>query len=74
MTWWAGVVLGSLAGGFLIYLFESWEARRGFRSWIVLADSEGEFIIPSFNKLWWWIMISIVILLAGLVIGVMLSK
>jgi hypothetical protein len=74
MTWWAIVVLGALAGGFLIFLFERWEAQRGFRSWTVLADSDGELFIPSFNKLWWWIVISVLILLAGLIVGVLLSK
>jgi hypothetical protein len=74
MTWWAIVVLGALAGGFLIFLFERWEVKGGFRSWTVLADSDGELIIPSIKKLWWWILISVVILLAGLIIGVMLSK
>ena len=74
MTWWAIVVLGALAGGFLIFLFEGWEAKRGFRSWTILADSDGEIIIPSWRKIWWWILISVVILLAGLVIGVLLSK
>ena len=70
MTWWAIVVLGALAGGVLIFLFERWEAKRGFRSWTVLAESDGELIIPSCRKLWWWILISVVILLNGLFIGV----
>jgi hypothetical protein len=74
MTWWAIVVLGGLAGGFLIFLFERWEVKRGFRSWTILANSEGELIIPSCRKLWWWFLISAVMLLAGLIAGVLLSK
>ena len=73
-TWWAIVVLGALAGGLLIFLFERWAAKRGFRSWAVLANGDGELIIPSCKKLGWWIVISVVILLAGLIIGVLLSK
>jgi hypothetical protein len=74
MTWWAMVVLGGLAGGLLIFLFERWQAKRGFQSWTVLANGDGELIIPSGRKLWWWILISVVILLNGLIIGVLLSK
>jgi hypothetical protein len=74
MTWWAIVVLGALAGGLLIFLFERWAAKRGFRSWTVLANGDGELIIPSCKKLWWWILISVAVLLNGLVVGVLLSK
>jgi len=73
-TWWAIVVLGALAGGLLIFLFERWEVKRGFRSWTVLAHSYGELIIPSFKRLWWWILISFNLMVAGLVIGITLSK
>ena len=72
MTWWAIVVLGALAGGFLIFLYEHWAVKRGFRAWIILAGSEGEVITPSWRKLWWWILISIVSLLIGLIAGVAL--
>lgn len=74
MTWWAIVVLGALAGGLLIFLFEWWEVKRGSRSWMVLADGEGELIIPPFKKLWWWIIISFNVMVAGLIIGIMFSR
>ena len=74
MTWWAIVVLGALAGGLLVFLFELWEVKRGFRAWAVLADGNGEPIIPSFKKLWWWILVSFTILIAGLILGIMLTK
>ncbi|MRR22165.1 hypothetical protein EG830_04210 [bacterium] len=74
MTWWAIVVLSALAGGILIFLFEWWEAKRGFRSWTVLANGDGELIIPSFKKLWWWILISFNIMVAGTIIGIILSR
>jgi hypothetical protein len=69
MVWWAIVVLGSLAGGFLIFLYEHWAVKRGFRAWIILAGTEGEVITPLWRKLWWWILISIVSLLIGLFAG-----
>ena len=74
MTWWAIVVLGALAGGLFIFLYEWWEAKRGFRSWTVLANGDGELIIPPFKKLWWWIIISFNVMVAGLIIGIVLSR
>ena len=70
--WWAMVVPGALAGGILIFLFELWEAKRGFRSWTVVAQGEGDLVIPSFRRLWWWIPASFVIQIAGLAMEVML--
>jgi hypothetical protein len=74
MTWWAIVVLGALAGGLLIFIFESWEVKRNYRAWSVLTGGEEELIIPQCKKLWWWILISIVILFAGLIAGVLLAR
>lgn len=72
MVWWAIVALGALAGGFLIFLYEHWAVKRGFRAWIILSVTEGEVITPSWRKLWWWILISINSLLIGLIAGVAL--
>ncbi len=74
MTWWAIVVLGALAGGLLVFLFEWWEVKRGFRSWTVPANGDGELIITPFKKLWWWIIISFNVMVAGLIIGIMFSR
>ena len=74
MTWWAIVVLGALPGGFLIFLFQRWTIKKEFRSWSVLANREGEIIIPTWGNLWWWLLISIGILFTGFLIGVALSK
>jgi len=70
--WWAMVALSALVGGLLVFLFELWEAKRGFRSWTVPAGGDGQLIIPPFRRLWWWIPVSLVILIAGLTIGVMM--
>lgn len=72
--WWAMVALSALAGGVLIFLYELWEAKSGFRSWTVIAQGEGEMVIPKFSRLWWWLPVSLVILIAGLVMGVMLLQ
>jgi hypothetical protein len=74
MTWWAIVVLGALPGGFLIFLFQRWAIKKEFRSWTILTSGDGEIMIPNWGKLWWWILISMGILFAGLFIGVILLK
>ncbi|MDP4222924.1 MAG: hypothetical protein Q8868_06380 [Bacteroidota bacterium] len=74
MNWWAIVILGALPGGILIYLYERWAVKKGFSAWIILAGSEGKVITPSWRELWWWIVISIQILIAGLIAGVMLVR
>ena len=74
MTWWAIVVLGALPGGLLIFLFQRWSLKKGFRSWTILTAGDGEIMIPKWGELWWWILISIGILFAGLLIGVVLIK
>jgi hypothetical protein len=72
--WWAMVALSALLGGLLIFLYGVWEARRGFRSWPVVTQGEGQLIIPPFRRLWWWIPVSFVIQITGLALGVMLIK
>jgi hypothetical protein len=72
MTWWAMVVLGALPGGLLIFLFQRWALNKDFRCWSVLTAGGGEIIVPQWGKLWWWILISLGIFFAGLLMGVML--
>ncbi|NQU88764.1 MAG: hypothetical protein HQ541_23725, partial [Mariniphaga sp.] len=65
---------GALPGGLLIFLFQRWSLKKDFRSWTILTSGDGEIMIPKWSKLWWWILISIVILFAGLLIGVVLAR
>jgi hypothetical protein len=74
MTWWAIVVLGALPGGFLISLFQRWAIKKDFRSWTILTGLDGEIVLPELRNLWWLLLISIGILFAGLLIGVVLLK
>jgi hypothetical protein len=41
---------------------------------LVSAGSSGEVFTPGWSKTWWWILLSIAILLAGLITGVVLAK
>jgi hypothetical protein len=72
MAWWAIVMVGGLGGGILIFLFESWSVKKGFSAWVILSGEKGEVVTPSWGVLWWWILLSIAVLLAGLVITIKL--
>jgi len=74
MTWWAITVAGSLIGGLFIFIYEYWAVKRGYRAWNVFAGNEEEVITPKWGKIWWWIIISLLILFAGPITGVMLVK
>jgi hypothetical protein len=74
MTWWAIIVAGSLIGGFFIFFYEYWAVKRGYQAWNVFAGNSPEVTTPKWNKIWWWILISSLILLAGLIGGIMLQK
>jgi len=72
-AWWSFAVLGALAGGVLLFIFEYWFARRGYRAWTVLASGEGAVVSPGWHQLWWWIGLSLVALLGGMACSVMLQ-
>jgi len=74
MTWWAMIVAGSLIGGLMIFFYECWAVKRGYQAWNVFAGNEGEIITPKWSKIWWWALISILILFAGLIAGIMMLK
>jgi hypothetical protein len=74
MTWCAIIVAGSLIGGILIFLYEHWAVKRGYQAWNVFTGNEGKVNTPGWGKIWWWIIISVVIHVAGLIIGIMLLK
>jgi hypothetical protein len=74
MTWWAITLVGSLIGGVFIFFYELWAVKKGYQAWITFAGTEGEVTTPRWSKIWWWLIISVLILFAGLIIGVMLLK
>ena len=74
LTWWAITVLGSLAGGLFIFIYENWAVKRGYQAWSVFAGNDADVITPGWSKLWWWVIISVLVIFAGLIVGVMLLK
>jgi hypothetical protein len=74
MTWWAYVALGALPGGLFIFLFQRRVIKKGYRAWSVLTENEGEVMFPKWSKLWWWLLIGVIVLFAGLIAGIVLQK
>ncbi len=74
LSWWAFIATGAVAGGVLVSLYEYWAVKRNFVAWTVVATGEGEAVTPSWRKIWWWIPVSLVVLLLGLIAGIILSK
>jgi len=78
LTWWAIAVLGALAGGLLLYVYHTWAVRRGFIAWSALpgnrdeaGDSTTVVSSPPWRRLWPWILLSFVVLVAGAALGAM---
>jgi len=67
LAWWAFAVLGALVAIPLLLLYEGWSLRRGYRAWAPLAWGKGEGISAPWRKLWWWILLSYVALIGGVV-------
>jgi len=72
MAWWAIIVLGSLVGGLLISIYEHWAVRRGYQAWSIIAGNEGEVNTPGWSKIWWWILVSIIITVTLFAVTIML--
>lgn len=73
-VWWGLAVVGALVAIIPLLVYEWWAARRGFHAWVVLASGEGEITTPAWRELWWWILLSLVTLLAGIAVGVMIQQ
>ena len=74
VVFWIIVVIGSLPGGVLVFLYERWVVRQGFHTWNVAVWKKGDVSTPFWRKLWWWLLLSYIALLAGLAVGVILQQ
>ena len=64
---WAVVVAGAGLGMLLVWLYEGWAVRYGYRAWSILSAGEGEVNTPGWRMLWWWFLLSFGALVGGLV-------
>jgi len=75
LTWWAIYVLGGAAGGLLLYGYHTWAVRQGFAAWSTLlldtsqAGDATTMASPPWRRLWLWVALSFVALVAGIVLG-----
>ena len=63
------ITAGACLGLLIILLYELWVVHNGFRAWRVLALGTGEVSTPTWRKLWWWVLLSIIVLLGVVIIG-----
>jgi hypothetical protein len=71
---WAIVVGGALLGWLLLTLYQSWAVRRGLSAWYALTAGDGKVRTGSWRALWWWVLISYVVLVGGLAASVILQQ
>jgi hypothetical protein len=78
LQWWAIAILGALVGGLPLYVYHTWAVRRGFTAWSALlwgTDEAGAGTTtvssPSWRRLWPWVVLSFVVLFAGVALGVL---
>jgi len=77
LAWWIIAVLGALVGGLLLFGYHAWAVRRGFAAWSALLWDTGEagdgrtaVSSPPWRRIWLWVLLSFVALVAGVAVGV----
>jgi hypothetical protein len=71
---WAIVALGTVPGGLLVWTYNWWQFRKGFRAWGCLVSDEIEFRTPDWRNLIWWIVLSIAALIIGMMAGMLINS
>ena len=66
---WASMAIGSLAAALLLFAYQAWATRRGFRAWSALGSADAVFSTPGWRQLWWWILLASGILFGSTVVN-----
>jgi hypothetical protein len=74
LSWWAFIATGAVAGGMLVFIYEYWAVKSNFTAWNAVATGDGEAVTPSWHKIWWWLPVSLAVMILGLAAGVVLSR
>jgi hypothetical protein len=69
ISFWVAVVASVCLGMLIILFYEGWAVYHGYRAWSVLAFGTGEVTTPPWCKIWWWILLSIAILIGVIIVG-----
>jgi hypothetical protein len=77
LQWWALAAPGAVLGGLLLYAYHAWAIRRGFSAWSAMlrgsdegGDDTAAVCSPPWRRLWLWVVLSFVLLIAGIAAGV----
>jgi hypothetical protein len=73
IAWWALVAFSALAGGFLLFGYEFWAVRHGYRAWSAVTSTDGDAVHPPWRKVWWWVLLSYVALVGGIAASTVLQ-
>jgi hypothetical protein len=68
-TWLAVLALGALISSVFLFIYEYQMVKEGFLSWSAYLGEGEKVISKSWRQLWGWILISLVVLTALLIIG-----
>jgi hypothetical protein len=71
---WAVAVGGALLSGLLLFLYQLWAVKRGLSAWCAAASGRGEVRSGSWRILWWWVLLSYLVLVVGIAAGVILQQ
>ena len=78
LQWWALVALGSLVGGLPLLAFHAWATRRGLCTWSALLwgrnqgdEQPAAVSSPPWRQVWGWVVLSFLVLIAGIALGVL---
>jgi len=75
LPWWAINVLGAAGGGLLLTVYHAWAVRQGFGAWSTLFGEAKQLggatavSSPPWHRLYLWVVLSFLALVAGIVLG-----
>jgi len=73
ILWWGIAVLGAIFGGALVFIHNSIAYERGLKAWgVASGNREGPLEAGNTGKTWQWILISYLVLIAGVALGAMI--
>jgi hypothetical protein len=66
--------LGAAVGGALVWVYSRWAVKRGYRGWSALVSADAECALAGWRQLKWWIALSLVAQVAGILASVGLQS
>jgi hypothetical protein len=70
LSFWPLMATGGMISAILLFFYEYVAVKNGFIAWTALLEKEIPIKTPSWKKLWWVILISLLVLFLGLLGGI----